>query len=220
MGWIFLWAFLDEMFALGLATGRDPKTGEIDFGSPDAWINGGSPTEGFLAFGLHTKEPFTDWYTDLAGQGWVDWVYMISMAAIGVLLIIGILARLAAIAGIVWMVLFYTGSGDLAGEQPIPRRITALRDDPRWDCLPRGRPLHGPRRMVGAPRDRAPLSTPSLKASRMLGRLSGRPARIASRRRGSDSTIRRRAGSLRPSRRRIAGGCCRRRRCGCCAGSG
>ena len=110
MGWIFLWAFLDKMFALGFATGRDPKTGEIDFGSPDAWINGGSPTEGFLSFGLHTKEPFTGWYTDLAGQGWVDWVYMISMAAIGILLIVGILTRLAAIAGIAWMVLFYTAA--------------------------------------------------------------------------------------------------------------
>ena len=69
MGWIFLWSFLDKMFGLGFATGRDPKTGVIDFGSPDAWINGGSPTEGFLSFGLHTKEPFTDWYSDLAGQG-------------------------------------------------------------------------------------------------------------------------------------------------------
>lgn len=110
IGWIFLWAFLDKMFGLGFATGRNPKTGEIDFGSPDAWINGGSPTDGFLSFGLHTKEPFTSIYSDLAGQGWVDWVYMISMAAIGVLLILGILTRLAAIGGIVWMVLFYTAS--------------------------------------------------------------------------------------------------------------
>jgi len=110
MGWIFLWAFLDKMFGLGFATGRDPKTGAIDFGSPDAWINGGSPTEGFLSFGLHTKEPFTGWYSDLAGQGWVDWIYMVSMAAIGILLILGILTRPAAIAGIVWMVLFYTAS--------------------------------------------------------------------------------------------------------------
>lgn len=110
MGWIFFWAFLDKMFGLGFATGRNPETGEIDFGSPDAWINGGSPTEGFLSFGLHTKEPFTGWYSDLAGQGWVDWIYMISMAAIGILLILGIATRLAAVAGIVWMVLFYTAA--------------------------------------------------------------------------------------------------------------
>jgi thiosulfate dehydrogenase [quinone] large subunit len=27
MGWIFLWAFLDKLLALGFATGRDPETG-------------------------------------------------------------------------------------------------------------------------------------------------------------------------------------------------
>ena len=110
MGWIFLWAFLDKCFGLGFATGRNPETGAIDFGGPDAWINGGSPTEGFLSFGLHTKEPFTGWYSDLAGHAWVDWIYMVSMAAIGILLILGIATRLAAIAGIVWMLLFYTAS--------------------------------------------------------------------------------------------------------------
>ena len=35
------------------------KSGAINFFGPDAWINGGSPTDGFLSFGLHTKEPFT-----------------------------------------------------------------------------------------------------------------------------------------------------------------
>ena len=38
LGWIFLWAFLDKLFGLGHST---PSTG--------AWINGGSPTKGFLA---------------------------------------------------------------------------------------------------------------------------------------------------------------------------
>jgi thiosulfate dehydrogenase [quinone] large subunit len=110
IGWIFLWAFLDKLLALGFATGRDERTGNIDFFSPDAWINGGSPTSGFLEFGLHTKEPFKSWYADLAGQGWVDWIYMISMAAIGILLILGLATRLAAIGGIIWMLLFYTAS--------------------------------------------------------------------------------------------------------------
>ena len=110
IGWIFLWAFLDKLLALGFATGRDEETGKVDFFSPDAWINGGSPTQGFLEFGLHTKDPFTSIYSDLAGLGWVDWIYMISMAAIGICLILGIATRLAAIAGIIWMVLFYTAS--------------------------------------------------------------------------------------------------------------
>src|SRR5680860_399936 len=108
MGWIFFWAFLDKLLALGFATGRDPETGVVDRFSDAAWVNGGSPTEGFLSFGLSTKEPFTSIYSDLAGQGWVDWVYMLSMALIGIALLLGIATRLAAIGGAIWMVLFYT----------------------------------------------------------------------------------------------------------------
>jgi thiosulfate dehydrogenase [quinone] large subunit len=110
MGWIFLWAFLDKLLALGFATGRDPETGVVDRFGPAAWIEGGSPTDGFLSFGLHTKEPFLGFYLDLAGQGWVDWVYMISMAAIGVALLLGIFTTLAAIGGAIWMVMFYTAA--------------------------------------------------------------------------------------------------------------
>lgn len=72
-GWIFFWAFLDELLALGFATGRGPETGVVDRFGPAAWIEGGSPTEGFLSYGLNTKEPFLGFYSDLAGQGWVDW---------------------------------------------------------------------------------------------------------------------------------------------------
>ena len=111
MGWIFLWAFLDKLLALGFATGRDPETGKIDSFGAAAWINGGSPTEGFLSFGLNTMEPFTGIYSGLAGQGWVDWIYMLSMALIGTALILGIATRLAAIGGAIWMVLFYTAAG-------------------------------------------------------------------------------------------------------------
>ena len=110
MGWIFFWAFLDKLLALGFATGRDPETGVVDRFGPTAWIEGASPTEGFLSFGLNTKEPFLGFYSDLAGQGWVDWIYMISMAAIGVALLLGIFTTLAALGGAVWMVLFYTAS--------------------------------------------------------------------------------------------------------------
>jgi thiosulfate dehydrogenase (quinone) large subunit len=107
MGWTFLWAFLDKAFALGFTTGRDTETGVIDFFGPAAWINGGSPTEGFLQFG--TKGPFADFYAGLSAA-WVDWVYMLSMALIGLALIFGIGTRLAAIGGIIWMGLFYTAS--------------------------------------------------------------------------------------------------------------
>jgi thiosulfate dehydrogenase [quinone] large subunit len=110
MGWLFLWPFLDKLFALGFSTGRNPETGVVDRFGDAAWINGGSPTEGFLQFGLHTEQPFTDFYSSLAGHAWVDWVYMLSMVAIGVALILGVAIRYAAVAGIAWMVLFYTAA--------------------------------------------------------------------------------------------------------------
>jgi thiosulfate dehydrogenase [quinone] large subunit len=110
IGWVFLWAFLDRLLALGFSTGRDAETGVVDRFGDAAWINGGSPTEGFLTFGLHTKGVFVDLYGDLAGQGWVDWGYMLSMALIGTALILGVATRLAVAGGILWMVLFYTAS--------------------------------------------------------------------------------------------------------------
>jgi thiosulfate dehydrogenase (quinone) large subunit len=106
LGWVFLWAFLDKAFALGFATGRLENRGIDFFAKDEAWLNGGQPTAGFLEFG--TKGPFKDFYAGLAGQTWVDWVYMLSMLLIGLALILGIGTRLAAIGGIIWMALFYT----------------------------------------------------------------------------------------------------------------
>lgn len=108
MGWTFLWAFLDKAFALGFSTGRNPETAVIDFFGKDAWINGGSPTDGVLTYAL--KGPFKGLYDGLAGQTWVEWAYMLSMLLIGLALILGIGTRLAALGGIVWMGIFYTAT--------------------------------------------------------------------------------------------------------------
>jgi thiosulfate dehydrogenase (quinone) large subunit len=106
LGFVFLWSFLDKAFALGFSTGRNPETGAIDFFGPDAWINGGSPTDGAILFGA--KGPFADLYANLAGLAWVEWVCMLSMLLIGTALILGVATRLAAIGGIAWMAIFYT----------------------------------------------------------------------------------------------------------------
>jgi thiosulfate dehydrogenase [quinone] large subunit len=108
MGWTFLWAFLDKAFGLGFSTGRNAETGAIQFFGPDAWINGGSPTDGFLEFGVHSKGFFPDLYAGLVGATWVEWGYMLSMLLIGLALILGIGTRVAAIGGILWMAMFYT----------------------------------------------------------------------------------------------------------------
>ena len=110
MGWIFLWAFLDKLFALGFATGRNPETGAIDRFGDAAWINGGSPTDGFLQFGLHTPDPFKGFYEGLVGSTFIEWAYMLSMVFIGVALLLGITTRLAAGFGVLWMALFYTAA--------------------------------------------------------------------------------------------------------------
>src|SRR3954454_16074511 len=81
-GLTFLWAFFDKLLALGFSTGAvtDPDTGArtgIDFFAKDqAWLNGGSPTKGFLAFGVPANNPFRDVFTSMAGDAWVDWLFM------------------------------------------------------------------------------------------------------------------------------------------------
>lgn len=74
-GLTFLWAFFDKLLALGFATGRsvDPKTGQevLDRFGDAAWINGGSPTLGFLKFGA--DGPLKGFWNSIAGQWWADW---------------------------------------------------------------------------------------------------------------------------------------------------
>jgi thiosulfate dehydrogenase [quinone] large subunit len=119
MGFTFLWAFLDKMFALGFATGRNPKTGGIDFFGPDAWIRGGSPTDGFLGFGLHTKEPFFSFYHGMVGSTFVEWAFMLSLLGIGIALMFGIVTRIAAIGGAVLLVMMYFAGSIFPANNPL-----------------------------------------------------------------------------------------------------
>ena len=95
LGWIFLWAFLDKLFGLGHETE-----------SKAAWINGGSPTKGFLSHA--TTGPFADTYQNIAGQAWADWLFMIGLAGIGGALIAGVAMRIAAASGALLLVLMWT----------------------------------------------------------------------------------------------------------------
>ncbi len=85
-GLVFLWAFVDKVFGLGFSTT-----------SKAAWIHGGSPTYGYLAKGA--TGPFAGFYNSIAGQTWVNWLFMIALLAMGVALILGIGLRIAAVAG-------------------------------------------------------------------------------------------------------------------------
>ena len=104
-GLTFLWAFFDKLLALSFHTGYD-QAGNLDRFSDAAWINGGSPTEGFLAFGA--DGPFKEFYNSIAGAAWADWLFMLGLLGIGLALTLGIEMRLAAGAGALLYVLMWT----------------------------------------------------------------------------------------------------------------
>ena len=95
LGWVFLWAFLDKTFGLGHETA-----------SKDAWVNGGSPTKGFLAFAA--SGPFEGMYHQIAGQTWADWLFMLGLLCIGAGLLLGVAMRATAAAGALLLVLMWT----------------------------------------------------------------------------------------------------------------
>lgn len=94
-GLTFLWAFVDKLFGFGFATK-----------SADSWLNGGSPTEGFLKFGA--KGPFKGFYNSIAGETWTNVLFMAALLAIGVALTLGIGMRLAGIGGTVIYLMMWT----------------------------------------------------------------------------------------------------------------
>jgi thiosulfate dehydrogenase (quinone) large subunit len=95
VGWTFLWAFLDKVFGFGYATP-----------SAKSWLNGGSPTKGFLS--SSASGPFESFYKDIAGAGWANWLFMLGLAAIGTALLLGIGMRIAAASGALLYLLMWS----------------------------------------------------------------------------------------------------------------
>jgi thiosulfate dehydrogenase [quinone] large subunit len=104
-GLTFLWAFVDKLLALGFSTGYD-ETGKLDRFGDAAWINGASPTEGFLKFGA--DGPFQGFYNSIAGAALVDWLFMLGLLGIGLALTLGIATRLACAAGAILYLMMWT----------------------------------------------------------------------------------------------------------------
>jgi thiosulfate dehydrogenase [quinone] large subunit len=109
-GLTFLWAFFDKFLALGYATGVNPETGAVDRFGPDAWVNGGSPTFGFLTFGVPADNPFREFFNGLAGDTWVNWLFMLSLLGIGLALTFGVGMRMAAAGGMVLYLMMWVAS--------------------------------------------------------------------------------------------------------------
>ncbi|MFD7692635.1 hypothetical protein [Streptomyces sp. NPDC059805] len=93
-GFVFLWAFLDKTFGLGYATP-----------SGKGWIDGGSPTRGFL--GSVAVGPLESVFHSWAGDAWADWLFMLGLLGVGAALVLGVGVRLAAVAGTVMMALMW-----------------------------------------------------------------------------------------------------------------
>ncbi|MEV4084025.1 hypothetical protein AB0J43_27560 [Nonomuraea fuscirosea] len=100
IGWIFLWAFLDKAFGWGFATPANK-----------AWIAGGSPTTGFLKGS--GENALGGFFSSLAGQAWVDWLFMLGLLGIGTALVLGIGTCIAAI-GTIMLVLMWAAELPLA----------------------------------------------------------------------------------------------------------
>ncbi|TDB88180.1 DoxX family membrane protein [Actinomadura sp. KC216] len=94
LGWIFLWAFLDKLFG-------------IKKGTESGWLSGTSPSKGFLS---HNDGPFKEVFHSMAGQVWVDALFMFGLGGLGVALLLGICLRLAALGGTILMFMLWVAS--------------------------------------------------------------------------------------------------------------
>jgi len=92
LGFTFLWAFLDKLFGFGFATP-----------SSRAWINGGTPAQGFIK-GI--DGPFKDVFQIFANPVG-DWLFMAGLLGIGVAMIAGAGLRIAAVAGTLLMLFMF-----------------------------------------------------------------------------------------------------------------
>jgi thiosulfate dehydrogenase [quinone] large subunit len=106
-GFVFLWAFFDKTFGWGYATP-----------SAKAWINGGSPTKGFLS-GVEVG-PFQSFFHDIAGDTWTNWAFMLGLLGIGLALVLGIGLRVAAAATVIMMAFMWAAEWPIASGSSNP----------------------------------------------------------------------------------------------------
>lgn len=109
-GFIFLWAFLDKTFGLGFSTPTER-----------AWINGGTPAQGFLNSEAVTG-PLQPFFTAIATPV-TDVLFMLGMIAVGLAVMLGIGLRISAVAGSLIMLFMYLAewpfAANLASTNPL-----------------------------------------------------------------------------------------------------
>lgn len=104
VGFTFLWAFLDKTFGLGFATPTE-----------NSWLNGGSPTTGFLGGSIAGGNPFAQvWEFFLSINPLTDVLFMVGLLGIGVALMLGIGTRVAAVSAAAMYTLMYLAAFPIA----------------------------------------------------------------------------------------------------------
>ncbi|MFS0910823.1 hypothetical protein AB3M89_03455 [Microbacterium sp. 179-I 3D2 NHS] len=96
LGFVYLWAFLDKLFGLGIAT---PREGAV--------LAGTSASAGYLS---HTEGALSGFFRALAGNPAVDALFMLGLGAVGLALVTGVCLRLAAVGGTLVMGGIYLSS--------------------------------------------------------------------------------------------------------------
>lgn len=106
IGFTFLWAFVDKLFGLGFATPAER-----------AWINGGTPAQGFIQ-GI--EGPFAGFFQAFANP-FGDVLFMIGLLGIGVALVLGAGLKIAAVTGSLLMLFMYLAEIPfvLGGNNPV-----------------------------------------------------------------------------------------------------
>jgi thiosulfate dehydrogenase (quinone) large subunit len=108
LGLIFLWGFLDKLWGLGYTTCLNAKTGVVTTMCDSAWLQGGSPTTGFLKFA--TKGPLASFYQNMAGNNVIDVLFMLGLLLIGVALITGVAMRIATVTGALLLLMMWSAA--------------------------------------------------------------------------------------------------------------
>ena len=130
-GLTFLWAFFDKLLGLGFATGaitndQGVKTGVDYFAKGGAWVNGGSPTKGFLVYGVSGSNPFHGFYNSIGGTWGADWLFMLGLLGIGLALTFGFGMRIAMVTGALLYFLMWTASLPLQNNPVIDEHILGM----------------------------------------------------------------------------------------------
>ena len=98
IGFFFLWPFLDKTFGLGFSTPAER-----------AWINGGTPAQGFLN-NLDPAQPLASFFQSAFANPVGDVIFMLGLLGIGLAMITGAGVRIAAIGGAMLMAFMYAVS--------------------------------------------------------------------------------------------------------------